>query len=614
MVKKAFLKTVFRAILSNKGRFLINFFIVFLSTAITSGLGALTSTFSESYSTNYSIGNCPDINLKCKEQSGFKQEDFEYLESVENFAELNYFTSFDTKKDDVISRFYFLNLSKKSIAKLTLDSGKYPSSFTQILVERSSLNLKKHEPGESIKINTSTQLDQLSFVISGIVHNPMYNTVAKERAFLDSETPEYINEIFYIDTSLAPSIILSQPFPVTDIYVRFNITHNFVTNDYDSKVSQIKEKLKTHFNEEYASILTLKDTTSYSLYEGYNEKIDKISYIFPLFFLILCGLVNSLIITRLISDERSQIGCYHSLGINKKAIIFKYLTFSTLGTLLGCLIGYFIGTPTIPLVIFNAYNAVFYMGPFIISFKSLIGCITAALLILISASVTIYFSRKYLKETPSNLFRPASFKPGKSVLIEKVSFIWKRLSFSYKSSVRNIFRQKKNSILTTFAVIGSTLLVLIGFSLLNVSNHLKGDSTYGNVASSMGVISAVIVIFALLMAISVVYALANMNISERVREIATLKVLGYTESECSLYTFREIFIITVFAVILGLPISTAIIAGVLEYLEFGNISEVEWYSYIATFFIIILSTFIVNLILIRRIHKIDMNGSLKSIE
>ena len=116
------------------------------------------------------------------------------------------------------------------------------------------------------------------------------------------------------------------------------------------------------------------------------------------------------------------------------------------------------------------------------------------------------------------------------------------------------------------------------------------------------------------MAVSVVYALANMNISERVREIATLKVLGYTETECSLYTFREIFIITVFAVILGLPISTAIIAGVLEYLEFGNISEVEWYSYIATFCIIILSTLIVNLILIRRIRKIDMNGSLKSIE
>ena len=103
-------------------------------------------------------------------------------------------------------------------------------------------------------------------------------------------------------------------------------------------------------------------------------------------------------------------------------------------------------------------------------------------------------------------------KPGKKILFERIPFLWNKLPFRYKSSFRNIFRQKKNLILTSLSVIGSTVLLMLGFGLLDISHALKDDALFGNVASSMGSVSFVIILFALSMAIVVIYSLANMNI------------------------------------------------------------------------------------------------------
>ena len=186
--------------------------------------------------------------------------------------------------------------------------------------------------------------------------------------------------------------------------------------------------------------------------------------------------------------------------------------------------------------------------------------------------------------------------------------------FRYKSSFRNIFRQKKNLILTSLSIIGSTLLVLIGFALFDASFALKEDALFGNVASTMGIISMVIILFAVAMAIVVIYSLANMNIADRQRELATLKVLGYHDRECSFYTFREIMIISILAVIIGIPLSTLVVAFVLQYLDFGTINDVKWYSYLGTFGIIIVTTLLVNLLLYPKIKAVNMNDSLKVID
>jgi putative ABC transport system permease protein len=105
-----------------------------------------------------------------------------------------------------------------------------------------------------------------------------------------------------------------------------------------------------------------------------------------------------------------------------------------------------------------------------------------------------------------------------------------------------------------------------------------------------------------------------MNVADRKREIATLKVLGYTDIECMGYTFREIIIITIIATIVGLPISALIIDGVLRYLEFGSLADVQWWAYVSAAALEIGLSVVINLLLYPRIRAIDMNSSLKALE
>ena len=158
------------------------------------------------------------------------------------------------------------------------------------------------------------------------------------------------------------------------------------------------------------------------------------------------------------------------------------------------------------------------------------------------------------------------------------------------------------------------MLVVLGFALLNVSASLTNDDIFSDVAGSMGPISALIVLFAVTMTILVLYALANMNVADREREIATLKVIGYHDVECALYTSREILFISALACLISLPISAGVTQIVLKFLTFGSIKDVRWWSYLSAFGIVFSTAVIANLVLYPRIKSIDMNTSLKTLE
>ncbi|HBM70959.1 MAG TPA: hypothetical protein DD377_06485 [Firmicutes bacterium] len=143
---------------------------------------------------------------------------------------------------------------------------------------------------------------------------------------------------------------------------------------------------------------------------------------------------------------------------------------------------------------------------------------------------------------------------------------------------------------------------------------MKNDELFANVASSMGLISAVIVLFAIAIAITVVYSLANMNIEDRKRELATLKVLGYRDYECSFYCFRELIFVCMLGAVLSLPFSVLVLGWLFSFLGFGTIGDIQWYSYLASILLVFVSVTIVNLLLFPKIKLIDMNGSLKSID
>lgn len=655
---KSFSKTVIRCLLGNKGRFMANFLIALISVCLTAGLGSMLPVFEDSYLQNYSGENVPDLIIKNKNDSGFADDDIEKVETLFTDAECEGLMSLDLEQEEgEYDRFYAFSFEDSVLAMPDLIEGNLPKTQTEILVLEGTNNIVSYEVGETVSVDLSifANIDATSFVssfdqsvlqqvmaafnslkekledpveftVSGIVQSPLYCAQAKEQAWVEGDEEYYVSSIFFYDEdvvdlasaldtseaigSLFESFLLSQ----TDIFVRFDGEHDYFSNGYEKEMDKNKDKAESLFGEENVSVLTMEENTSYALYENYDAKITSIALIVPIMFVALCALVNSIIVMRLIKDERGQIATYSCLGVPKKRVVSKYVMFSFASVGLGALAGYFIGCPLLPAVILDAYGAVFRMHGITFNFFTAIGLVILAAVVAVSLLITIISTLRYMRESPASLMKEKAPKPGKKIFLERIPILWNHLRFSLKSSLRNIFRQKKNFLLTSLSIIGSEILVFLGFSLHDVSDSLRDDVLFANVADSMGSISFLVIVLALAMAITIVYALATMNIQDRVRELATLKVLGYYEGECSMYTFREILIESIIAALIGLPCSIGVTAWALWYIDFGEISDVQWWTYVFSPLILLAATCLTNLILLPRIRKIDMNASLKSLD
>ncbi len=647
MVTKTFRKTLWRCFLKNKARFLANFFIVMLSIAISCGLLALPEIFQESFSKTYQENKAPDLILKGKTQDGFSSDDLQLIECFDDVEEVLPMMAFDYESEDSdeVYRFYIYDFKKAGINLFTLVDGNYPEDtysfegYNGIVFEQENKNRTPYHVGDELQLdlmkmfasdmeNISVPIPEISFRVDGIVNTPLYTSVQPETPWLENNPKDKkVTSIFYLDRALFPDRFVFRKFGMTlfdvpsssflvntDVFVRFNVTHAYFQNSYQKEMEIRKERYVALFGQDKVEALTLEENASYATFKNYNGKVKKISYVFPLFFLLLSALVNLITMTRLIEDERGIIGCYVSLGFSKRVIQMKYLLFTFISTFSGLISGFLVGVPLIPTVVLNAYKAVFRMSSISIRYLQPLGFVVMFVLLLITLTVTFFSSYNRMKEKPSELLKQKAPKPGKKILLERIPFVWNPLPFRLKSSIRNIFRQKKNLILTSLSIIGSTLLCLLGFGLMDISTSLLDDPVFSDVASSMGLISTVIILFALFMTVIVVYSLTNMNIQEREREIATLKVLGYHNRECSFYTFREMLMITLIAVLIGLPCSYGVMYFVFSYLEFGSANDVKFTSYLFTFLVIVLTTVLVNFLLYPKIKKVDMNDSLKTLE
>ena len=647
---KAFSKTLWRMFKENKGRFIGNSLIVLISVALSAGLASAPKLYEESFiRNNYANQNIPDLILKSKTEDGFSKEDVDEIKKEDNVLDVLPLFQMDYLSEASYYRISLQDLSS-DVSKLTLLEGKKPSVTYDFSKEIETLalegnrNRKSYRLGDKIelKLNTLEKMfpdlkegdlstilgfEHITLRVVGIVSSPLYNSVQKENVMLEGKEEESIRGAFFLEESLLPEKIsievgsapidipLRSMFHYTDMDVVYQKKSRYFSDRYKEEMDENSKRLLAKYGEDKVSVLTLEENVSYNLFKTYNGKVKKISYIFPVFFMVVCALVNLITISRLMKEERAMIATYLSLGVSQSKIIFKYVLFSALRVLFGGVVGLAIGLPLVPFVVLPAYQSVFQLSNHLqIRFFNLPSYLLFSAILLLSIGVTLYCSFKALRETPSSLMKGEAPKAGKKILLERISFLWNKLPFRYKSSFRNIFRQKKNLLLTSLSVAGSTALLMLGFGLLDISRALKEDALFGNVASSMGSISLVIILFALSMAIVVVYSLANMNIQDRQREIATLKVLGYHERECSFYTFREIMIISIGSSLLALPISALLMYFVFNWLDFGSINDVQWCSYIFSFAIVILATILVNLLLYPKIKTVDMNDSLKTLD
>ena len=209
------------------------------------------------------------------------------------------------------------------------------------------------------------------------------------------------------------------------------------------------------------------DLPEYSDYGDNAERLKNIGQVFPVIFFLVAALVSLTTMTRMVEEQRTQIGTMKALGYGKYAIASKYLLYALLATVGGSILGILIGEKILPYIIINAYGIMYksMTHNMQIHYEFKFAMIAAGAATVCTIGATIFSCYKALAETPASLMRPPAPKEGKRILVERISFFWKHLSFTWKSTLRNLFRYKKRLFMTVFGIAGSMALMLVGFGI-----------------------------------------------------------------------------------------------------------------------------------------------------
>ena len=212
-------------------------------------------------------------------------------------------------------------------------------------------------------------------------------------------------------------------------------------------------------------VLTRNENVSFASFESNVQKVDAIAKVFPVFFFLVAALVALTTMTRMVEEERLEIGTMKALGYTKRAIMLKYVLYAMTASIVGCIVGLTVGFRLFPTVIWNAYSMMYNLPDLYCQFNVKYAVISSVAAIACTLLATLNAGWATLKETPAQLMLPKAPKAGKRILLERVTFVWKRMKFTYKVTARNLFRYKKRFFMTVVGIAGCTALLVTGFGL-----------------------------------------------------------------------------------------------------------------------------------------------------
>lgn len=648
MVINTYLKTLWRMFEKHVTRFLSIIFMVLVSVGFVSGIGSATDKIVYSLNDYYAAQNVSDYIIKSKKDAGFSDEDISKIKDEFEGATVNTGMSLDISVGEKRSvRYYFLDFDEWTVNKPEIFEGELTDPETQIYVERSDNVIKEYAVGDEIQIDFADiliksaeqngtpleepmkgmieRLEPKKLTVGAIIQSPLliandgepsYNNDLEEMPDTTTGTAELdcLESVIYLSKDLIPTqkdlmaFLPETPLIATgDIYVALADRNTFksLSDEYEKITERDVSRIQTLLED--TEVITLFENYSFKSLVSYADKVQAIGYIIMVAFLLVTALVVLSTMTRLLDEERPQIACLKTLGYSNTAIISKYLFFALFATGIGGAGAYFVGLGLAYLICY-VFNYSFRMPPISNRIAVVFYIIIFVLIVLATLVATAIAGYKMTNAHPANLLRPKPPRAGKKVFLERIPVLWNRLSFKYKSTMRNVLRYKSRFFMTVIAVAFSTALVMAGLGLLDMC--LFSDFGSGAI---MG-IAVVIVVFAGLLTAVVIYTLTNINISERNREIATLMVLGYQDREVTGYIYREVYINSFIGVLLGYPLSALLMWMVFAAMGIGSVGGVSWFMWLIAPVVVMAFTGLVTLILRRKIVKIDMNESLKAIE
>lgn len=249
--------------------------------------------------------------------------------------------------------------------------------------------------------------------------------------------------------------------------------------DAEKELSDAEEKL-ADLDEPEGFLLDRNANIGYACFENDSEIVEQVSKVFPVFFVLVAALVCMTTMSRMVEEQRTQIGMLKALGYSNAAIMGKFMFYSGSAAVIGCILGYAAGVIVFPKIIWMTYSLMYIPLPVSIIFDPSLALMSLGAALVCSVGMTWVSCRHELDETAAELMRPKAPKAGKRVLLERIPFIWKHMKFLHKVSVRNIFRYKGRLFMMIVGISGCTALLLTGFGIRDSVGRF-GDVQYDEI-------------------------------------------------------------------------------------------------------------------------------------
>lgn len=502
------LKNLLREIKRTFTKFLSIFAICALGVAFFAGIRATSPDMKEAGDRLYNTYNLSDISVIST--SGLTADNIRDLESIEGIQAVRASLFVDamargTGEKEKNLRLYSMPIKLKSEYAPLIDlipdygidtspeyemngveivSGRMPLNDTETALDYTLEGSLVKQLGDEITLTTAGGTVTLRVV--GFIRSPMYISMFERgTSSIGNGTSDGFayasgNAISSLGTKLPVMSLLNTYYTRADIVISGKEGLSAYSDEYEALVNEVTDRI-----EDYASTQSgtwyIQDRSGNPGYSDYSENTDRIAAVgdvFPLIFFIVAALVCLTTMTRMVEEQRIEMGTMKALGYGGWQIAMKYAVYAMSACISGGVVGAIIGFKLFPYVIMKGYSIMYYLGKLETPYRADIAFMAIAAMAVCTAAATFSACYASLKEVPATLMRPKAPKAGRRVLLEKIPFIWKKLSFTSKVTVRNLFRYKKRFFMSVIGIAGSGALLVTAFGL--------NDSIFGIIEKQFG--------------------------------------------------------------------------------------------------------------------------------
>lgn len=481
-MKTKLLKHIFMKIKDNYKRFLSLICMAFLGVGFYAGIQSSSPDMLKTLDNFYDENNVYDIsvisNVGLTEDDLLKLSKIKNVELAINIQEKD--TYLEIEENNYVVKLIEYNSQMNNVY---IKEGRLPKNNNEVSVDNALLE------NNNLKLGDSITIDGKKYSIVGNVISPLYFSAERPNSNLGSGKVDYYIYVYngFLDLEAYSNIYITVK--GAKKYLTNSDSYKKLINNVKKDIDLIKDKQQDiRYDELYSDIIETSemygisideskfikpkwyiydrlDNTSYKELINASDNLKKIGNIFPIIFFAISVLVSLISMMRMIEEDRVENGTLKSLGYNSFHITLKYVIYSLLATTIGSSVGAIFCSYMIPSVIWNIYKKIFFIPKFIYLLKSDYNALGLWICILCICGTSVIVCIKNLREVPANLMRPKAPKSGKKILLERINFIWKKLKFSDKITIRNIFRYKSRVITTILGIAGCTALILAGFGL-----------------------------------------------------------------------------------------------------------------------------------------------------